>query len=338
MFALVTRRCTHRRSARRGPHGFTLIELLVVMAIIGILVALLLPAVQAAREAARRSQCLNNIRQIGLAAQNYLSSHGSYPSGWICGDDDPTNPCPTSAPDAGPYYAVMNEEQKIKQANNLFVILPTPPQTLPMNWTISGMWGWHSMMLPQMDQTTVGLNFRQAKAGGTNGPALQMVIPPYVCPSANLSAMRPSGLGYTTYRGCTGNSSTNGVIYMNSSVSDRTIKDGTTQTILFGESQYGFWGDALSCCARVPLPSDNRDHIDWVSASQNGASGATEVVTGAGQGTSFFHIFGFGSWHEDQVHFVMCDGSARGISKSVDLKVMNAIATRDGSERVPNEF
>ena len=70
-----------RRSFPPHHFGFTLVELLVVIAIIGILVALLLPAVQAAREAARRTQCLNRFKQVGTAAHNYLSAQGSFPRG-----------------------------------------------------------------------------------------------------------------------------------------------------------------------------------------------------------------------------------------------------------------
>lgn len=322
--------------------GFTLIELLVVMAIIGVLVALLLPAVQQAREAARRTQCLNNMHQLGLAAQNYSSTHRSFPSGWICNDAiaqaaggvcNPSAPLPIT-----PLQAALRDSQKFKRFDKSVVSIAPP-----MNWSISDLWGWHSMILAQIDATTVNVDFNQPKSSAGNLPAIQTVLSSFVCPSANLAPNRPGNLGYATYRGSIGTDSgaPNGVMYWNSSVSDRTVKDGTTTTIMFGEAQYGFWGDAMSCCARIPdptlatnPPTDGslgppvvvRSVFDWDSGPQTDAGGNT------------FFVFSFGSAHDQVVNFTMVDGSAKSISKTISPQVMQAIATRDGAERVGDEF
>jgi prepilin-type N-terminal cleavage/methylation domain-containing protein len=351
--------CAHPLSCRRAASknlrtgGFTLIELLVVMAIIAVLAALLLPAVQSAREAARRSQCLNNIRQINLAAQNYLSSNRSFPSGWICLN----LPSPAQCTGITPVLTNLGTNSGQGQFK-----LPDHSITTLTNvaYPISPEWGWQALMLPQMDAQTTGINFTITKVGVNpqtgvgNGPSLQMKISSYVCPSSNIQG---AGIGYCTYRGCIGSRpdpntgvTTDGAFYMNSSVSDRFIKDGTTTTILFGESQFGFWGDAMSCCARAPYPYKNgnnsnfpetRPPMDWSNPDTQPAS--VDVVTGGSisapspNGPNFL-MFGFGSPHADTCNIGLADGSARPITKSIDVKILSALATVAGQEKVSDDY
>src|SRR5262245_56477715 len=95
----------HRKTQIRDQHGFTLVELLVVIAIIGILVALLLPAIQAAREAARRTECTNHLKQLSLGALNHENAHKFLPSGgWgFMWTGDPDRGVGATQPGGWPY-------------------------------------------------------------------------------------------------------------------------------------------------------------------------------------------------------------------------------------------
>ena len=148
---------SQKRSAvvSHGRAGFTLVELLVVIAIIGVLVSLLLPAVQAAREAARRTQCTNNVRQLGLAAQNFESSRSYFPS--------------SGTRESGMWW--------VRDVNE------GPNTTTGLAINEEGAC-WTFQILPFMEQSALA-DLREANGGMRNGadPMIERQIPTYTCPS-----------------------------------------------------------------------------------------------------------------------------------------------------------
>jgi len=213
----------------KSRRAFTLIELLVVLAVIGILIALLLPAVQMVREAARRMSCSNNLAQIGRALDNYHDTHGVLPFG--CGTD---------------YDGVVSSLGTLSDRR----------------------YSAHSQILPQLDQANVffGINFDVAPfdpyvnsgaydpecmaSGGlsaTNGAAAVTVINTFLCPSDidRLGSM----WGHNNYRSCNGGGwhgrNGNGMFGQNSSVRLGMVTDGLSNTAMFSERCKGTWDHAI---------------------------------------------------------------------------------------------
>lgn len=207
--------------------AFTLVELLVVIAIIGVLVALLLPAVQTARESARRMQCQNNLKQMGVALHNYEQTHGKFPPGCIQNQADPQ-----------------------------FAAGATAANTI--NDTES--WAWGAFLLPYIEQ---GALYEQAGIGRGNLlqnviPLASTPIPTYRCPSDGRAPKTRIGTGFTVrfapwglsnfkgncgHSGC-GISGSDGLFWRSnapgeggtpSDIGFRQIEDGTSNTIAVGE-------------------------------------------------------------------------------------------------------
>jgi len=301
-----------------------------------------MPAVQKAREAARRSSCTNNMRQLGLASHNYLSAHRVLPSGYI------------TVPNC-PYPIPSLPETFVTPITNI----PFDPPALPYtsstyepvsktlhlrDWKLSVDWSWHALLLPQMDQMTVQLNFSEPKNDPVNWRMCQVPIETYVCPSAALPASRPLNLAYSSYRGNAGwwpsldafgqpqQPLNNGAFYADSALSDRDFTDGTSSTFLFGESLYGLWNDGYSCCARA-RDDTGRSNFDtyWIGQYPPKPWGCPHppVVS---------HKFGFGSFHGDVVVFTLVDGSTRSVSKTMDTETFRALCTRNGREPLMSGF
>jgi len=328
--------------AKQSPRrGFTLIELLVVMAIIAMLVALLLPAVQRARESARRTQCINNLKQISLAAHNYESAFRSFPSGWV--EAMQVDPMDGSVL-AGPENASVAFPES--------VMLPVASRSAAgggqqyqlLEWELSPWWGWQSLILSEMNQTTINIDFDQSKFSDDSKDASTVAIDSYICPSAPLPSNRPRGLGYSNYRGVggylEGSQSVSpyssifrgGIFGPNSGTKFRDIADGESNTLLFGESGFGFWADGHSAVSgyvtssgSTPTTFHGGQDFDGLPEPDPPSSGIPYRLT-------------FGSHHDDIANFALADGSAKSMAKNIDRDLFRKLCVRNDNERISGEW
>jgi len=303
---------------RHADKGFTLVELLVVIAIIGILIALLLPAVQMAREAARRAQCENNLKQLGLAAHNFHGAHGRFPPGYV-GTKALTGPPTTDTQWVGllvflfPYCEQGNVYDSIDTDSadyggvSLFdvdAVTETPAQEItPWFWRNEA-WRVAHQRIGQLlcptaagDEPSRGMGlFLHTSDMGEGLARLWIAQIPNV----------GGDLGRTNYLGVAGGMGVIGYepwdrwrgVYANrSKISFRSILDGSSNTLMFGEAAGGkpqpeFFYSWMGCGA---MPTA------WGLADRE-TDGWTQ----------------FSSYHPGVVQFCLADGSVKGISRQID--------------------
>lgn len=303
----------------RNPRfrGFTLVELLVVIAIIGILIALLLPAVQAAREAARRMNCSNKMKQIALAIHNYHDVFKAFPSGTLSS---------------------------------------VPVTYSTANWCTSGSASqsrasWTVLILPYLessplhDQFDFGGTFTSTSnvpGNATNHALFSVTNSNYQCPSDSNSKGTNNNTSYFGVQGggTTPNCSSsgglrvffiNGILYHNSQTQFRDITDGTSSVFMVGESKY--------CLSRTGR-SDGF-HSGWASAMKRDGSGSPLVLAAAMEQINSWPKHGgnsdtlnymtrmFGSFHPGGCQFAYADGSVHFVAETIDINLYRQMGIRD---------
>jgi prepilin-type N-terminal cleavage/methylation domain-containing protein len=289
--------------------GFTLVELLVVIAIVGMLAALLLPAVQAAREAARRVSCYNNLKQIGVGLHHHHDSHGALPPGWV--GREPATGAPW---------------------------VEGPPG-----------WGWAAFLLPMIEQQPLAdsLRYNVPILDPQHHEQRLARVHTYVCPSDPAAATFPlpeegnpsntlTWLAAANYIGVFGTNDLHdceglpagcecegdGIFYHMSRTRFRDITDGQSQTIMVGER------------------ASKRLYATWVGVVAGGEEAFQRVLGVADHRPNHpdNHQDDFTSAHTVGANFLLADGAVRLINESVDVEVFRALATRGRGDLVLDRY
>ncbi|NUQ64625.1 MAG: DUF1559 domain-containing protein [Pirellulales bacterium] len=268
--------------------GFTLVELLVVIAIIGILIALLLPAVQAAREAARRVQCTNQLKQLGLALHNYHDVVGSFPPGWV---------------DSGnfgwgwnvflfPYIEQKPLYDQLSPNSRTLIQVNNNAAAYPLLLTVIPNLRCPSDITAASGEQTVGSGANKRPVATSN----------YV----GVRGFFNMANGDTSNNPIVDNTLNNGVLYAQSRVRFSDITDGTSNTFAIGEKG----ADAANLTVTPPVRA-----ACWAGDGriQNGNAVTSGVRGKLNQGNQN----NFASFHPGGANFALCDASVRFVSENI---------------------
>ena len=312
-----------RATARPRPHGFTLMELLITMGVIGLLIAILLPAVQAAREAARRADCRNRIRQLGLALHAYHSAHGMFPLNYGTGEfDDASRGASWLAQilphlEQRPLYDSIRFGKPLADPANLSAArTPVPALHCPSDS--------HNGRMDRRANVPGEWAVTNYKAcAGSNwawGPFSPVVT------SAGRNAGNANGLNHGTGILCR-NSLNDSPPFITFGASPlyttrfQDITDGTSHTIAVGESvpewcrhTWWWWFNATTATCAIPLNYQT-----------------TPDLQDAGEG-DWRRNYGFMSRHAGGANFCLADGGARFIADDISLLVYRRLGTIQGRE------
>lgn len=322
--------------------GFTMIELLVVITIIGILVALLLPAVQAAREAARRAQCSNNVKQLALSALSHESAVTFFPTGgwyenWL---GHPDRGFGMSQPGGWVYNILPFMEQQIlhdlgasgsgmtiEDANAQRLSTPLPMMNCPSR---------RPAALYQLHSGTHGVQFRL-----THGVITPLARTDYAMNGGDWQQGRdglsPANLvDADKQRTWDDMSRQTGISCQRSQVPMAEIKDGTSNTFLIGEkyiSRHHYtdgndWGDLATMYCGSDIELLRWTGIDgkvYDSANNNRLPRQDTLIIGVGVN---LQVFAFGSAHTNAFNMSFCDGSVRSVNYSIDGEVYRRLGNR----------